>query len=280
MRRRLNELRRIEEKDEEMTKGMSFKQKLRAGIPQIGIRTQLSNPGIAEALGFCGYDYIYIDMEHSTADLATVVSIAQAIAGTPAASIVRIPSNDVVLIQRLLDSGLENIVVPMVENAEEAARAASAVRYPPRGTRSVARVHRGNAYGTDSSYVATLDDRLCLGVQIESGNAVNNAFEIASVDGVDAVFFGPGDLAADLGHIGKADHPDVVAAIRRAMEEIGKAGKFSGTSTANAELGARWLGSGCAFVSIAGDLQTLTEASIKLLGVARSAVESGMRLEA
>jgi 2-dehydro-3-deoxyglucarate aldolase len=218
-------------------------------------------------------------MEHSTADLANVVSLSQAIAGTPAASIVRLPSNDTVLIQRLLDSGLENIVVPMVENAEEASMAASAMRYPPRGTRSVARIHRGNAYGTDPSYVSTLDDRLCLGVQIESGKAVDNAFEIANVDGVDAVFFGPGDLAADLGHIGKADHPEVVAALLRGMEQIGKAGKFSGTSTANAELGARWLGSGCAFVSIAGDLQTLTEASIQLLGVARRAVESRLRLE-
>jgi len=262
-----------------MASDMSFKQKLRAGIPQIGIRTQLSNPAVAEALGLCGYDYVYIDMEHSTADLATVVALSQAIAGTPAESIVRIPSNDPVLIQRLLDSGLNNIVVPMVENAEEAAIAASAMRYPPRGTRSMARVHRGNAYGTDPTYLATLDDRLCLGVQIESGNAAKNALEIAGVDGVDAVFFGPGDLAADIGHIGNADHPEVASVVLGAMKHVAQAGKFSGTSTANAELGARWLGSGCAFVSIAGDLQTLVQASVQMLGVARRATEAGLRLE-
>jgi 2-keto-3-deoxy-L-rhamnonate aldolase RhmA len=253
---------------------MSFKQKLRAGIPQVGIRSQLCNATVVEALGFCGFDYIYIDMEHSPNDLMSVLQQAHAIAGTKAETVVRIPSNDGVLIQRLLDVGVENIVVPMVDTPEEAKHAASAAQYPPHGIRSRARVHRGNGYGTDATYESTVDDRICLAVQIESEAAAKRAFEIASVQGVDAVLFGPADLAADMGHTGNTEHPAVVAAIDDALKNILKAGKFAGMSTTDPVIASSWLAKGCHLVSIAGDLQTLVGASRRQLEATRQAMKA------
>ena len=257
-----------------MTEFMSFKQKLRAGIPQIGIRSQLCSPIVAEAFGFCGFDYIYIDMEHSPNDLMSVLHQAQAIAGTTAETVVRIPSNDIVLIQRLLDVGVENIVVPMVETAQEARLAASAVRYPPHGIRSLARVHRGNGYGTDDNYASSVSDRICLVAQIESQAAVERASEIASVDGVDAVLFGPADLAADMGYPGKTEHPEVLSTIEGGLKKILAAGKFAGMSTTDPTIAAEWFAKGCGLVSIASDLQTLVREAGRLLGATRQAIKS------
>lgn len=255
-------------------KSMSFKQKLRAGIPQIGIRSQLCSATVAEALGFCGFDYIYIDMEHSPNDLTSVLQQAHAIAGTQAETVVRIPSNDIVLIQRLLDMGVENIVVPMVDTPEEAAQAASAVQYPPHGIRSRARVHRGNCYGTDDTYDSTVSDRIWLAVQIETQAATQRAFDIASVAGVDAVLFGPADLATDMGHNGNTEHPEVVAQIERALKNILEAGKFAGMSTTDPVLAGGWLAKGCQLVSVAGDLQTLVKAACRQLDATRQAMKA------
>src|SRR5476651_1831522 len=109
----------------------TFKGVLKGPRPQIGIRTQIDSSMVAEALGFCGFDYVYIDMEHSPADLRSVMQQCQAVQGTPAFPVVRISSNDTVLIQQLLDLGVENLVVPMVDTAADARKAVAATRYPP-----------------------------------------------------------------------------------------------------------------------------------------------------
>jgi len=234
-----------------------FKDALKGSRPQVGIRTQVDSSMITEALGYCGFDYVYIDMEHSSADLRSVMHQCQAVAGTPAHPVVRISCNDTVLIQQLLDLGVENIVVPMVDTAEDARRAVRATRYPPDGIRSVARVHRGNRYGADAAYAANAADRICVIVQAETRTALDNISAIASVPGLDGVLFGPADLSADMGHIGNADHPDVTAAIRKAIEKIRAAGKFAGMSTNDPIKGREWLAAGCQFVSVAGDLALL-----------------------
>ncbi len=235
----------------------TFKAALKAGRPQIGIRTQIDSTMVAEALGFCGFDYVYIDMEHSPANLRSVMQQCQAVAATPAHPVVRISSNDTVLIQQLLDLGVENFVVPMVDTAEDARRAVSATRYPPHGIRSVARVHRGNRYGGDVDYVNHAADRICVVVQAETRAALENIDAIASVPGLDGVLFGPADLSADLGFIGQADHPEVTAAIGKAIGQIRAAGTFAGMSTNDATKGREWLAKGCQFVSVAGDMALL-----------------------
>ena len=248
-----------------MTSHPGFRERLTAraasgGPPQIGIRSQLCSSIVAEVLGFSGFDYVYIDMEHAPNELMGVLQQCQAIAGTPATPVVRLPGNDKGLIQRLLDVGIENLVVPMVETVEAARHAVAATRYPPRGIRSAARLHRGNRYGTQGDYATAIEDRLCLTVQLETGAALSRAAAIAGVDGVHAVLFGPADLAADLGYFGRQDDPAVVAAIEGAIPEIRGAGKFVGMSVGNAEAGRFWIGKGVDFISVQGDLALLANA--------------------
>lgn len=205
----------------------SFKHRLRTGTPQIGIRSQFCSSIVAEALGFCGFDYVYLDMEHAPNNLMLVLQQCQAIAGTPAVPVIRIPANDPVLIQQLLDVGIENIVVPMVNTVEDAQQAAAATRFPPKGIRSVTGVHRGNDYGAQSDYNQTVEARICLIVQIESRDALALISDIAAVDGVSGILFGPADLAADFGCLGKSNHPEVIAAIAASLPHVKARGNSS-----------------------------------------------------
>lgn len=249
----------------------TFKQDMQAGHRQLGIRSQFCSPLVAEALGLSGYDYVYLDMEHSPNDVPSIVAQSQALAATPAHAVVRLPTLDVVLIGQLLDQGIENIVVPMVEDVAAAKAAVEATRYPPRGARSVGKMHRGNRYGAQQDYAATIEDRLCLVVQAESRRALHALSAIAAVDGVDGVLIGPGDLAADLGHLGDSGHPEVEAAIAGAVATIRATGTFAGMSTNDPAAGRRWLDAGCAFVSIAGDLPLLVGAARRSAQAARGA---------
>jgi len=235
----------------------SFIAEMRGGRQQIGLRSQLCSPIAAEALGFSGCDYVYLDMEHSPNDLMSVLQQAQAIAGTSAHVLVRLPKLDSVLIQQLLDFGIENIVVPMVESVEDAQHAVAATRYPPHGVRSVAKIHRGNRYAGDAGYLDEIDDRLCLIVMIETQQALSRIEAIAAVEGVHGVLIGPADLAADLGHARDAGHIDVTNAIAAAIPKIRAAGAFAGMSASEGTGGRKWLDAGCQFVSVAGDLQML-----------------------
>jgi 4-hydroxy-2-oxoheptanedioate aldolase len=238
-------------------KKQSFIAEMRAGRQQIGLRSQLCSSIAAEALALSGCDYVYIDMEHSPNDLMSVLQQCQAVAATAAHALVRIPAFDSVLIQQLLDLGVENIVVPMIETAEQARAAVAATRYPPHGVRSVARVHRGNAYGGEARYADEIDSRICLVAMVETRGAIDRVGEIAAVEGVHGVLVGPADLAADFGHAGAANHPDVVAAIEAAIPKIRAAGAFAGMSSGDGKAGRGWLDKGCQFVSIGGDLQIM-----------------------
>ena len=247
----------------------SFKQQMLDGHPQIGVRTQFCSPIVAEALGFCGFDYVYIDMEHSPNDLTSVMHQCQALAGTGAHPVVRLPTNDASIIQSLLDVGVENLVVPMVESAEEARRAAAATRYPPDGIRSAARSHRGNRYGTLDGYRHIAESRQCLIVQIESRAAISRIAEIAAVEGVHGLLFGPADLAADFGHFGNSEHPDVVGAIEGAIGAILAAGKLAGMSSGDPAQASHWVAKGCRFVSVAGDVPLRVGQAKRALAAAR-----------
>ena len=239
----------------------SFKSRLRSGAPQIGIRSQLCSALAAEALASCGYDYVYLDMEHAPNDLMSILHQANAIAAASSHTVVRLPGNDGLLMQRLLDLGINNLVIPMVESANDAARSVAATRYPPKGNRSAAAVHRGNRFGLDAAYLSDVLERICLIVQIELRAGLEHVSEIAAVDGVDGILFGPADLAADLGHLGNATHAEVVAAIGGGVERVRAAGKFPGMSTADPKLARDWFARGCCFVSIGADLQLLTRSA-------------------
>ncbi|MDX1605195.1 MAG: HpcH/HpaI aldolase/citrate lyase family protein, partial [Candidatus Competibacterales bacterium] len=190
-----------------------FKAAIRAGRPQLGLWSNLCSNLAAEVIATAGYDWILLDMEHAPNDLATVLSQLQALAAGPAMPIVRPPWNEPVMVKRLLDLGVFTLLFPMVQSAEEAAAAVASTRYPPDGIRGVALSHRGNRFGQIEDYFSRVGAELCVLVQIETRAALERIDEIAAVDGVDGVFFGPADLSADMGLLGQPGHPEVSAAI-------------------------------------------------------------------
>src|SRR5215207_1462733 len=179
-----------------------FKAALKARRPQVGLWSSLSSAAATEILGDSGFDWILIDTEHAPNETPMVADQLRAASLGTASPVVRPAWNDQVILKRLLDVGVQTLLVPFIQSAEEAARAVAATRYPPRGIRGVASVHRSNRYGRTPDYFKRSDDEMCVLVQLETRVAVDALEEIATVEGVDGVFIGPSDLAASLGYLG------------------------------------------------------------------------------
>src|SRR5689334_5490627 len=205
-----------------------FKQAIREGRPQIGLWSSICSNLAAEVIAGSGFDWILVDTEHAPNELPMVFGQLQALVGGTAAPVVRPAWNDMVLMKRLLDVGVQNFLVPYVQTPEEARAAVAATRYPPQGIRGVAVTHRANRYGRVKDYFKRANDEICVLLQIETRLALKNLEAIAAVEGVDGLFIGPSDLAAALGHLGDNGHPEVRAAIEDAFKRIHKAGKATG----------------------------------------------------
>ena len=229
--------------------------------PQIGLWCTLASPTVAELLGGAGYDFLVLDCEHSPNDLNSILAQLQALAGTPTSAVVRPPVNDPVIFKRMLDIGVRNLLVPMIQSADEARAAVSAMRYPPHGIRGVAGSTRATGYGRATDYFARIHEEQCLIVQVETRLAVDRIEEIAAVDGVDGIFVGPGDLSADMGLLGQPAHPDVRAAVLEAIGRVRKAGRFAGVLTPVEDFAKACLAEGAAFVSVGNDLSLLARGS-------------------
>lgn len=226
--------------------------------PMVGTWLMSAAPAIAEALGFCGFDFLVIDMEHSPLDIGDATSLMRAVAGTPCESLVRIPWNDQIVVKRALDAGAQNVMFPFVQTAEEAAAAVSFTRYPPEGVRGVAAIHRGSRYGTTADYLRTAAAGIAVVIQVETPEAVARVPQIAAVPGVDSLFLGPGDLSAAMGRIGEIGHPEVQTLIASAASAAHAAGKPIGIVGGNPEMVARYLGYGYDWVAVASDVAMLT----------------------
>lgn len=235
----------------------SFKQALAAGRPQIGLWCSLSSSYTAEAVAGAGFDWLLIDTEHSPNDLESVLAQLQAVAPYPTSPVVRIPSNDAVLMKRYLDVGVQSFLIPMVNSAEEARAAVAATRYPPDGIRGIASTTRANRFGRVPDYARRAAEELCVLVQVETRQALANLDAIAAVPGVDGVFIGPGDLHASLGYAGEQANPAVLPIIDKALVDVKRAGKAPGILTGNQELAKRWLALGSLFVAVGSDVSIL-----------------------
>src|ERR1700733_548872 len=195
-----------------------FKRALREGKPQIGLWVGLADSYVAELLATVGFDCLVIDAEHAPNDPRSVLSQLQAMAPYPAHPIVRPVQGTVELIKQYLDIGAQTLIIPMVETPEQARQMVAATRYPPRGVRGVgSALARASRWNQIDDYLRRSDDEMCVFVQVESVNALTHLEDIAAVDGVDGVFFGPADLAASMGMLGQPSDPAVRAAIARGI---------------------------------------------------------------
>ncbi len=239
----------------------TFKQGLRAGRQQIGLWNSIPGPVVAEMIAGTGFDWITIDTEHSLTDIPDTLGMLQAMAPYPVSPVVRPQSQDPALIKRLLDFGAQTLMIPYVQSADEARALVAAMRYAPRGFRGVAGGTRASRFGQVQDYMARAEDELCLIVQIESRQALAAIEDIAAVDGVDALFIGPADLAASLGHPGDQAHPEVEAAIEAAIKRIVATGKPAGILTVDQGFARKCIGWGTGFTAVGVDLWLLSAAA-------------------
>ena len=224
-----------------------FKAALAAKQVQIGCWSALSNPISTEVLGLAGFDWLVLDGEHAPNDISTFIPQLMALKGSASAPVVRVPTNEPVIIKRLLDIGFYNFLIPFVETKEEAELS-----------------HRANMFGTVADYFAQSNKNITILVQIESQQGVDNVDAIAATEGVDGIFVGPSDLAAALGHLGNASHPDVQKAIQHIFNRASAHGKPSGILAPVEADARRYLEWGATFVAVGSDLGVFRSATQKL----------------
>lgn len=234
-----------------------FKTALAAGERQIGLWCSLASNLATEMIGAVGFDWLLIDAEHAPNELASLVPQLQGLRGSPSEPIIRTPWNDPVLIKRFMDIGFRTILFPYVQNEEEARAAVAATRYPPRGIRGVATVHRACAFGADPTYFETADDRACVLAQVETVGATDRLEAICNVDDVDGVFIGPADLAASMGHLGNPGATEVQDLMQRCAEICKSIGKPIGTLAPVRADAERYLGWGYSYVGVGADIGLL-----------------------
>ena len=231
-----------------------FRQDLLQGKTLIGCWAALCNPIATEVLGVAGFDWLLLDGEHAPNDISTFVPQLMALKGSKSAPVVRPPFNEPVVIKRLLDIGFYNFLIPFVETQEQAERAVASTRYPPAGIRGVSVSHRSNMFGTVADYFTSINDNITVMVQIESQQGVDNLDAIAATVGIDGIFVGPSDLAAGMGHLGNAGHPQVQAAIRHIFDRAKAHGKSSGILAPVEADARRYMEWGATFVAVGSDL--------------------------
>ena len=237
---------------------------------QMGLWMNLVSPIAAEALAGAGFDWLLIDGEHGPNDIPTILAQVQAI-GSRTSVVVRPPVGEVRMIKQLLDLGVQTILVPMIESADHAAQMVKAMHYPPVGMRGVgATIARASDYGRITDYITSANDQTCLILQIESRAGLAALPEILKLDGVDGVFIGPADLAADMGHPGNSSAPEVQAAIDKALAAIMASGKSAGILTFDAKAAQRYSAMGVTFLGIGSDVAVLVKAVTATLQAAKA----------
>jgi 4-hydroxy-2-oxoheptanedioate aldolase len=230
--------------------------------PLIGMWVCSGNALVAEICAGSGVDALLIDGEHGPSGLESILAQLQAVAAYPVTALVRAPIGDVAIVKQLLDLGAQNLLIPMVNDADQARAMVAAVRYPPAGVRGVgSALARSSRWDRIDDYVSRADGLVSLTVQIESAEAVAAVDEILAVDGVDAVFVGPADLAASMSLLGQQAHADVVAAVEDTIAAAARAGKPVGVNAFDPAMAQHYLDVGADFVFVGADVTLLARAS-------------------
>jgi len=257
----------------------SLKERMRSGTPALGCWLNLFDTLVAEIIGSAGYDFAMIDLEHGPGSVMEAVRVMQAL-GEDCVPYARVPANDPVWIKRVLDAGVQGVMVPSVNDAADAAAAVGACHYAPRGSRGMAAtIVRASNFGADwEAYVERIEREVLVICQIESQGAVENVEAIAATEGLDMLFVGPFDLSASLGYLGQPDHREVREAIGR-IEAAAKSAEalLGGISTPGRTSG-ELLAQGYDLILPDGDVALLRDgarASVRALRSDREAAGQG-----
>lgn len=247
----------------------SLKQRIKAGDKLYGAWLAFPDAGVAELMAHAGYDFLVLDNEHGAASLETAVDVMRACDATGCPLVIRVPWNDHVYIKRILDAGATSLMIPMLENADEARAAIDACRYPPQGKRGyAAKAQRCTRWGMWPDYLDRWSDELLVIGQIESATAARNAKSIAEVDGIDIVLIGINDMGGSIGHLEEGlAHAEVAKVVHEAEAGIRAGGKPMATVPSAMRNTAELFEAGYQMVAGAVD-------SMLLAGAARADIEA------
>jgi len=242
-----------------------FKQTLKNHETTYGCWVGMADAYAAEIAASAGFDWLLIDGEHAPNDLRSILSQLQVVDASNSHAIVRIPVGETYMIKQVLDAGAQSLLIPMVESGEQADALVKATRYPPNGVRGVgSALARASKFNAIPDYLSTADDQICLTVQLETTAGVEALDDILAVDGVDGVFIGPSDLAADMGLLGKADTPEMQSTINSLIKRIKASGKAAGILALNNESVSQARASGACFIGVGIDVLLFANAMRKL----------------
>ncbi|MDB5751799.1 MAG: 4-hydroxy-2-oxo-heptane,7-dioate aldolase [Ramlibacter sp.] len=254
-----------------------FKQALAEQRAQIGLWCGLADHYTTEICAGAGFDWLLLDGEHAPNDLRSLLQQAQVVAAYPGThAVARIPMGHgnvgQALIKQYLDLGIQTLLVPMVDTAEQAAALVQCMRYPPLGIRGMGGA-RASRWGRIPNYGKDANAQVCLLVQAETREAIANLDAIIATEGVDGVFIGPADLSATHGHVGNPGHPDMVRLIEDSITRIVRGGKAAGILTPDETLARRYLELGATFVAVGLDNNLLVRHTSALAARFKSDVQ-------
>lgn len=239
-----------------------FKSALARGDMLYGCWAGFADAYATEMLATAGFDWLVIDGEHAPNDLPSIMRQLQVLEGRHSAPVVRLPMGEAWAIKQVLDAGAQTLLIPMVDSADQARALVRATRYPPDGIRgSGAALARATQFSAIPDYVATANAQICLLVQVETRAGIDALDEILQVDGVDGVFIGPSDLAADMGYLGDSDQPEVRAVIRDALARIAASDKAAGILSLDHDTARLYRDWGAQFLAVGIDVVMLTQAA-------------------
>jgi 4-hydroxy-2-oxoheptanedioate aldolase len=255
-----------------MFRSNALKDRLRAGEPVFGLVHALGHSSVAEMIGLAGFDFVLIDGEHGTGDHQVHLQCLQAVAGTRAHALLRVESNDPVVLKRALDLGVEGIMVPNISNAAEARAVVAGCRYPPAGIRGYAASGvRASDYGFQAPrYLRDYASELLIAVMIESRAGVENAASIAAVEGIDVIQVGANDLSYDLGVPEQLDHPALATALAQIESAAISEKKWLGGAPLPGVSAAALVRRGYRLITVGRDVSVLAKGLSAALEAARS----------
>jgi 4-hydroxy-2-oxoheptanedioate aldolase len=251
---------------------------LRSGQVQVGTWLHtLAVPQVPQILATAGFDFVYIDMEHSAFSMQTVGSLCHAALDTGMVPLVRPSGPAPHLISRPVDNGAMGILMPHVDTRQDAEAAVRAVKFPPLGERGSQppNVHTRFAKVNTAEYNAAANEQIMVMVQIESRRAVDNLDDILTVAGVDGAVIGRGDLSAELGVNGQRDHPEVLAAVESLIAACRRHDRFPGLLVQDVAEAGQWIERGIRMIAYASEVTILRDAAASAVARIRGAATEG-----